>query len=168
MFMNTRLQVLEFHKAMGQPIGDTPKLLEDERMRLRLRLVAEEFFELLEASLSKSPEFDRIAIAKAETMLAIKYTHVDVNMVEVADALGDLDYVIEGMRIEMGIDGAPIAAEIHRSNMSKLGPDGKPIKREDGKVVKPPSWTPPDIAGCLQLQGVQGVPGIHEAIRKVQ
>lgn len=79
---------------------------------------------------------------------------MNVDLVEFADALADLDYVIEGTRLEFGINGAPIAAEVHRSNLSKLGPNG-PMLREDGKILKPPGWTPPDIAGELRKQGWQ-------------
>ena len=64
----------------------------------------------------------------------------------------DLDYVVEGTRLEFEIDGGPIAVEVHRSNMAKVG---GPV-REDGKRLKPPGWTPPDIAGELRKQGWKG------------
>lgn len=54
---------------------------------------------------------------------------------------------------EHGVDLNAVLAEIARSNMSKLGADGKPIYREDGKVLKGPNYSPPDIAGVLQAQG---------------
>lgn len=75
-----------------------------------------------------------------------------INMVEAADALADLIYVIYGMALEMGIDLAKVLAEVQRSNMSKLGEDGKPIYREDGKVLKGPGYFRPDVAGVLGLQ----------------
>ena len=74
---------------------------------------------------------------------------------ELADALGDLDYVIEGFRLVCGINGEPIADEIQRSNLAKLDADGKPIRRYDGKLLKPPGWTPPDIERELLAQGWQ-------------
>jgi predicted HAD superfamily Cof-like phosphohydrolase len=63
--------------------------------------------------------------------------------------MADLDYVVEGTRLEFGIDGEPIAAEVHRANMAKTEGPVAP----DGKRLKPPGWTPPDIAGVLRKQG---------------
>jgi predicted HAD superfamily Cof-like phosphohydrolase len=71
---------------------------------------------------------------------------VDVDLPDFVDALGDIDYVIEGTRSVFGVDGAPIAAEIHRANMSKE-PNGW------GKPAKPANWTPPDIEWELRRQG---------------
>lgn len=50
------------------------------------------------------------------------------------------------------VDAVQVFKEVHRSNMAKLGPDGKPLRREDGKVIKPEGWTKPDIAGELERQ----------------
>ena len=63
-----------------------------------------------------------------------------------ADALADLVYVVYGMALETGIDLAAVLAEVQRSNMSKLGPDGRPVYREDGKVLKSPGYIPPNVA----------------------
>jgi predicted HAD superfamily Cof-like phosphohydrolase len=65
------------------------------------------------------------------------------------DAICDLLYVTYGAAIALGIDVEPFFAEVHRSNMSKLGLDGKPIYREDGKVTKPSSWSPPNLRAVL-------------------
>ena len=72
-------------------------------------------------------------------------------MVEIADALGDLLYVVYGAGHAFGIDLDECFKEFHASNMSKLGPDGKPIKREDGKVLKPDTFFPPDLKSILGL-----------------
>ena len=69
--------------------------------------------------------------------------------VETADALADLIYVIYGMALETGIDLASVLAEVQRSNMSKLGADGKPVYREDGKVLKGPDYFPPNVEAVL-------------------
>lgn len=132
-------QVMEFHRVMNAPIGTTPKELSEERLLLRLKLIAEECDELLAAA----------GYCRDGSGHLFRHNVADFDMVEVADALGDLDYVIEGMRIELGIDGTPIAAEIHRTNMAKA--DG-PV-REDGKRLKPPGWLPPDIRSLLIAQG---------------
>ena len=145
-----RKQVGEFHALNDQPILHKPQVPADDRVRLRLALIAEEFFEALTAC---GVNFGAAAFDVRE---GIEDWGTKANLPELADALADLDYVIEGTRLEFGIDGGPIAAEVHRSNMSKLGADGKPIKNEIGKVVKGPNFTPPDIAGELRKQGWEG------------
>lgn len=64
----------------------------------------------------------------------------------ILDALTDLQYVLDGTYIAFGLDSLKddYFAEVHHKNMAKLGPDGKPIIRADGKILKPPGWTPPD------------------------
>ena len=73
------------------------------------------------------------------------------NRVEILDALTDLQYVLDGTYIVFGLchlkDEA--FAEVHKSNMSKLGSDGKPIYREDGKVLKGPNYQPPNLRRFL-------------------
>jgi predicted HAD superfamily Cof-like phosphohydrolase len=64
---------------------------------------------------------------------------------QVAQELADLVYVAYGTAVSLGIDLDAALAEVHRSNMSKLGPDGQPILREDGKVLKGPYYIPPDM-----------------------
>ena len=73
------------------------------------------------------------------------------DIVEVADALGDMLYILCGTIITHGMQHkiGEVFEEIQRSNMSKLGPDGKPIYREDGKVMKGPNYFKPDIAKIL-------------------
>lgn len=72
--------------------------------------------------------------------------------VEVADALADIVYVAYGTALTYGIDLDAVLQEVHRSNMSKLGPDGRPILREDGKVLKGPGYFPPAIGEVLRTQ----------------
>jgi predicted HAD superfamily Cof-like phosphohydrolase len=73
------------------------------------------------------------------------------DMIEVADALGDMLYILCGTIITHGMQDVidEVFEEIQRSNMSKLGSDGKPIYREDGKVLKGPNYFKPDIAKIL-------------------
>lgn len=138
-----REQVIEFHEAMGVPVLSKPIVPTPSRVRLRLDLVTEEFCEFLEA-MGVYEEIDRI---RSEVRDA--YLHGRPDLVKLADAMADLDYVVEGTRLEFGINGEPIAAEVHRSNMAKVG---GPV-RDDGKIMKPEGWTPPDIAGELARQG---------------
>lgn len=143
-------QVAEFHRVMGQPILTTPQIPPDERVRLRLRLIAEEFFELGDAF--GLGGYACWADAKENVYDAIKYFSSNedpTDIVAVADALGDIAYVVEGANLEFGIPGKTVLEEIHRANMTKAGPDGKAVFNEHGKVVKPPTYTPPDIARVL-------------------
>jgi predicted HAD superfamily Cof-like phosphohydrolase len=142
--------VKEFHSTYGMPIQiDVPIYsgggvipLNVERRKMRLALVVEEFDELLEASGLTVDDENNI----------IKHWTLDEknpNIVEMADALGDIVYVCYGMAIEMGFDLDEVISEIHRSNMSKLGVDGKPIYRDDGKVLKGPNYHKPEILNVI-------------------
>lgn len=142
-----RLQVEAFREAFGQPSPDQPVVPPDDRVRLCLRLIAEEFFELLEACVCEGDPY-LLNCARGYTESVIEHDEITVDLVKVADALADLDYVNEGFRLESGINGLPISEEVHKSNMSKLG---GPIV--NGKIQKPEGWSPPDIKGELRKQG---------------
>lgn len=151
--MSLRADVRKFHEAFGLPVSKTPAVPSAPRVRLRLNLIAEEFIELLEAH---GLPVQVIKPLLHNTIDSFDPVTDKVDFVEVADALGDLDYVIEGYRQEAGINGEKVHAEIQRSNMSKLGEDGKPIYRDDGKAMKGPNFSPPDIAAVLRRQGWDG------------
>lgn len=79
------------------------------------------------------------------------------DFVEAVDAICDLLYVTYGAAIAMGINIDPFFEEVHRSNMSKLDPaTGQPIYRDDGKIIKPSSYSRADIKTLmLKLYGIQ-------------
>ena len=105
-------------KEFMEVFGQLPNKLEAEKLRdLRLSLILEEVKELQEAP----------------------------NDVERLDALVDILYVTYGAALAFGYDLQGAFDEVHRSNMSKLGEDGKPIYREDGKVLKGPNYFKPDL-----------------------
>ena len=119
--------VKEFHLAFGLGILDTPKAsLDENKLKLRYELMAEENDEYLEAAMND-------------------------DLVEVADALGDMLYILCGTILEHGMQHKieEVFEEIQRSNMSKLGKDGKPIYREDGKVLKGPDYFKPNIESII-------------------
>ncbi len=119
--------VQEFHESFGLGVSHSPVAkLSDQKLKLRFDLMDEENNEYLEAA-----END--------------------DLVEVADALGDMLYILCGTILEHGMQYKieEVFNEIQRSNMSKLGADGKPIYREDGKVMKGPSYFKPNIASIL-------------------
>ena len=143
-----RGKVLEFHRAMDVSILPFPQVPSEERVRLRLRLITEEFFEAIESVLPpRVPGMWRLM--KSLIRDYINLTPVKVDMPNFARELTDLDYVVEGTRQEFGIDGGPVLEEVHAANMRKLG---GPI-RADGKRLKPPGWKPPDIDAVLRKQG---------------
>lgn len=120
-------QVRGFHEAFGAPVADEPQLIKTERADLRYALILEELHEYGDA-------------------------YEVGNLTEIADALGDLLYVVFGAAIEHGINLQPVVDEIHRSNMSKLGDDGKPVYRADGKILKGPTYSPPNLEPVLAAQ----------------
>lgn len=140
--------VRRFHHVYGLPVlpTDAPSV-DNERVHMRMSLIAEEFGELVGAVYGKRAR----AGVEAAFKQAVSDDDGSRDTVEAADALADLIYVIYGMALEMGIDLAKVLAEVQRSNMSKLGEDGKPIYREDGKVLKGPGYFRPDVAGVLGL-----------------
>ena len=120
--------VSEFHKAFNLGMKETPAAnLGIKKNLLRYELMREENEEYLEAANND-------------------------DLVEVADALGDMLYILCGTIIEHGMQDKieEVFNEIQRSNMSKLGADGKPIYREDGKVLKGPNYFKPNIKEILE------------------
>lgn len=150
-----RSQVMEFHRVFGQAIGSKPEVPSAAVCVLRARLVAEEFCEWLESMYGANMVYEvRRALRRlVDEQDYDAHLRTRVDMPQFVDALADMDYVIEGTRLAFGVDGGPIAAAVHAANMAKLGPDGKPIVRKDGKLLKPPGWSPPDIEGELRRQG---------------
>nr|AOE12064.1 hypothetical protein [uncultured bacterium] len=119
--------VQEFHAAFKLGIKHNPTAdLGEAKNKLRYDLMAEENDEYFEAAQNN-------------------------DLVEVADALGDMLYILCGTIIEHGMQYKieEVFNEIQRSNMSKLGADGNPIYREDGKVLKGPSYFKPNIKEIL-------------------
>ena len=118
--------LLEFNQAFEIPKLDQPGLGPSDLIELRIKLLTEEVQEYAEA-------------ARAG------------DLVEVLDALADIGYILAGTIINHGMqyiyDDA--FSEVHRSNMAKLV-DGKVIRRDDGKVLKPEGWLPPQLAQFLQ------------------
>lgn len=142
--MASRETVQQFHRKMFQPVRKVPQVPPDEEVRFRARMMAEEFFEMLQALFYAPRDVDALERATARL---IDDAEVDVDMVEFADAMEDLDYTVEGTRLYFGIDGGPIAAAVHAANMAKIPAP------ESGKALKPADWQAPDIEGALRAQG---------------
>lgn len=127
--MKNKIKAVEtFHNAFGITNRETPIAKTNAReMKLRFDLMAEENEEYLEAANNN-------------------------DLVEVADALGDMLYILCGTILSHGMQHKieEVFNEIQRSNMSKLGADDKPIYREDGKVMKGPNYFKPSIKEILE------------------
>lgn len=108
--------------------------------RLRTELLFEEWEELLQAC----------------GYIGIQEFGGDIDRVAILDALCDLQYVLDGTFIAFGMDDVKHAAmaEVHRSNMSKLGEDGKPVRREDGKILKGPNFSEPDLKQFIKEESL--------------
>ncbi len=119
-------QLKEFHTAFNLPQRDIPTIIPPEEFKLRHKILMEEVGELSDA-----------------------YFVGDI--IEVADAIMDCLYILIGTALQFGIADKLESCfdEVHRSNMSKLGNDGYPIMREDGKVMKSENYTQPDLKRVL-------------------
>lgn len=137
--------VLEFHLAMDQGVLSRPGVPESQVVRLRGKLVAEEFLEFLSAL------FDPEDVHVFGDLIAnfVENAPIRVDMPELADAIADLKYVLEGTNLAFGIDGQGVWEEVHAANMRKVGGPISPT----GKRLKPPGWTPPNIKRVLIAQG---------------
>lgn len=125
--------VKEFHETFGHPAPARPTLPDPALFYLRLELIKEELNEIIEAKAND-------------------------DLVEFADGVADLLYVVYGLGVASGLPVDRLFAEVHASNMSKLGEDGAPIYRADGKILKGPLFRLPDIARVLrEVHGADAV-----------
>lgn len=140
-------QVADFHRAMGQPVGHRARALPDDRVAVRVELIREEFIDELIPALGYVMKDDGTLEKRGES-----------DMVETVDAAIDILYVTFGLLVEMGVDASVIFDEVQRSNMSKLGADGKPIIAGpndpdgifEGRVKKGPNYFKPHIREILE------------------
>ena len=117
-------QVATFMKACDQEVCSVPAFPDEFTTSLRLRLIHEEVHELVEGIRNE-------------------------DIVEVADALTDILYVVYGAGHAFGIDLDACFEEVQRSNMTKVMPNGKVLKNAEGKVMKPDTYEEPDLKKVL-------------------
>ena len=126
------IAVEEFHSVFNLPRRAQPSLdVEKSLEMLRISLLEEEVSELVAATRAR-------------------------DLIGIADALADITYVVYGTALTYGIDLDAVLSEVHRSNMSKLDRNGKPVIRADGKVLKSELYSPPNVAAVLQNQAFTG------------
>lgn len=122
-YSSQQKMVQEFHEAVGAYTGEWPHVPPEEIRDLRITLIKEEFLEFVEASNNR-------------------------DLVKLADAIADLLVVVNGAALAWGIGTEPIFAEVHRSNMTKVGGPMRP----DGKYLKGPNFSPPKLEPLLEAQ----------------
>ena len=126
-----RRMVTEFALAMGHPVSVS---LEPVLLDFRMKLIGEESSEVADAITQLGDELPGGPFLETAKQ-------------DVAKELADLLYVIYGMASAFDIDIDEAFRRVHKSNMSKLGDDGKPVYRADGKVMKGPNYRKPDMGG---------------------
>lgn len=150
---HTALRVMEFHKAFDHAISYKPEVPSFDVRRLRVNLILEELGEFIAASGMMSTQvygmFHNLQQYLLQAGEAEFHDAPQPSIIEAADALGDIDYVVAGSNLVWGIPAEAVAIAIHESNMSKLDVNGQPIKREDGKVLKSINYFPPRIRAVL-------------------
>lgn len=118
------LMLREWHRKFEVPLANEPTVPPPTRRELRVKLINEEAKEFSDASDA-------------------------CDLIEAADALADLLYVVYGAALEWGIPVDDVLKEVHRSNMTKVWPDGTVHRREDGKILKPPTYSRANIHEVL-------------------
>lgn len=115
----------EFHQKFGSVYNNVPTVPDKKTLQLRVNLIKEEAAEFEEAANNQ-------------------------DLIEMADAIADILYVTLGAACALGVDAEALFNEVHRSNMTKVWADGSVRKREaDGKILKPPTYSPADIEKVL-------------------
>lgn len=175
-FKSSNEKVREFYKGFNQEefISQGPASLDEsnineERLHLKMTLIAEEFIELAEAVYGREAG----VILEEAWHKAQKSDDHTRDIVETADALGDLVYVIEGLNIEAGIPSDRIFDEIHDSNMSKLDDNGNPVLSDGvtpakhdgkikpaGKILKGDNYFDPDLKAIIEGEEPDRTPKI--------
>ena len=140
----TQHLVKEFHDACKINTPNAPTISTEERRVLRIKLIAEELMELCEAS-----GVNLYIDTGSESMKVAPSLKVP-DLVEMGDALVDIQYLVHGSYLEFGLPGAVLFNEVHSSNMSKMDTNGQAIFREDGKVMKGPAYFKPQLESIIQ------------------
>lgn len=177
--------VAAFVRKFGQARRETPGWPEQKDLDMRVRLIAEEFCEFMRAAgyqcsiqierpswpPGMDPEsttpFGIVVFENEEECEDLRlgvdgktaYETEERNLPAAADGLIDMEYVILGTHVTMGIDSNPLWDEVQKANMAKEGG----ATREDGKILKPHGWQPPDIEGALRRQGWRSDSDVSDA-----
>jgi predicted HAD superfamily Cof-like phosphohydrolase len=127
--------VQEFHKAFGHPVDIIPST---DLIVLRNKLIHEEYAELKDELAAAMVDVETLGEITSKTKQRI------------LKEMADLQYVLSGLAVVLGLPLHVAFNRVHQSNMSKLGKDGKPVLREDGKILKSELYIPPDLEDLVE------------------
>ena len=147
-------RIAEFMRKAGQEVPDAPTIPNEETRLLRAKLILEEAIETIEALGIgvRLPDDAKGEIIDRDGDLTF-YIDGEVDLEGVVDGCADISVVTIGTLIAFGVDDEPILEEVDHANLRKFAPGS--YAREDGKWIKPPDWTPPDILGALEQQSAK-------------
>jgi|SRR5581483_9510219 len=155
--MNLSSQVVKFTTACStdNSVPKYPRPMSPDRIRFVTRMIISELMELATTVTDDPVTFVQECI---KTDLPRKYTGTsDIDKLAYQlDACVDILYYLGDSAARDGINLDPGFTEVHAANMNKIGPDGKVIRREDGKIMKPPGWQEPDIHKVVERQMKEG------------
>lgn len=146
-------RIRSFMRKAGQETPSKPVIPDEETRLLRAKLILEEAIETIRAMgvgvrLRKSNGEQGVVTVDPHELAF--YIDGEVDLEGVVDGCADISVVTIGTLIAFGVDDEPILEEVDQANLRKFGPGS--YAREDGKWMKPPGWTPPDILGALERQ----------------
>lgn len=131
--------VREFHEAFGLTVADRPQVPSDDDLRLRKRLIEEEYDEVMA----------ELATLRGYVLGGDSLGDMLPCLARLLKELADLRYVVEGTAVSLGLPIDEAYEEVHRSNMTKVWPDGSVRRDAGGKVMRPPTYERADVASLL-------------------
>lgn len=143
---DSQVRVADFHMKSGLTVNLSPTIPSREDLYLRSKLLLEETLEFINAA-----GFDVEITPSGQ--IHVESSGDAPDLIEMADAIADIDYINMGNAVTLGIDAEKVSVEVHRSNMTKLFPDGTFHKNDYGKVIKPETYERPQIVRVLKEQG---------------
>ena len=147
-------RIRSFMQMAGQDTPESPSVPDDRTRVLRAKLILEEALETVSAlgvDVHLHHKGGPPATLTAPDAHLVFEAQGEVDLEGVVDGCADISVVTIGTLISFGVDDEPILEEVDSANLRKFGPGGG--VREDGKWMKPPDWTPPDILGVIGRQG---------------
>ena len=150
-------RIAEFMTMAGQATPATPTIPDEETRLLRAKLILEEALETVRAlgvDVTLRTDDGDVGSISSEAHDHIFSIDGDVDLEGVVDGCADISVVTIGTLVAFGVDDEPVLEEVDRANLRKFGPGS--YARDDGKWIKPPDWTPPDIQGVLRRLSFSG------------
>lgn len=147
---STQKSIEFFMRAAGQTVEDGPTIPSPEDRLMRAKLLWEETLETITALGVQVLDFTGHTLTKETQDIRFNVLHEEhVDFEEIIDGCIDLRVIATGTLSTLGVPDMPFQLEVDQSNLRKIGDDGQCIKRDDGKLLKPEGWKPPNIRGVL-------------------